>query len=156
MAVESSRYGLGRAVERGKLTAEQAAETPSRLSFTHLLDEAVADVDLVVETIPEDLGLKVELFRQLDSITPAAAVFASNSSGLPIVAMAGATDRPERVLGWHWASPPPVMRMAEIVVTNRTDETVVADIVALAQRCGKVPVVVKDQPLAWGYVGNLM
>lgn len=153
-AVETGRYGLGRAVERGKLTEADAEGTRSRLNFTHVLAEAVAEVDLVVEAIPEDLGLKIGLFRELDSITPTAATFASNSSGLPIVAMAGATDRPDRVIGWHWASPPPVMRMAEIVVTDQTDEAVTADIVALAEQCGKSPVVVKDQPLAWGYVGN--
>lgn len=152
--VESGRYGLSRAVERGKLTEAQAEETRSRLQFTHVIDEAVADAELVVEAVPEDLGLKIRLFRQLDRITPPSAAFASNSSGLPIVAMAEATDRPARVLGWHWASPPPVMRLAEIVVTPVTEDAVIAEVVALADRCGKAPVVVKDQPLAWGYVGN--
>lgn len=152
--VESGRYGWARAVERGKLTAADAAEAKSRLTFTHRLDEAVAGVDLVLEAIPEDLGLKIGLFRRLDGLVPSAAVLATNSSGLPIAALASATDRPDRVIGWHWASPPPVMRMAEIVITPATDEAVRAEVVELAQRCGKTPVVVKDQPMAWGYVGN--
>lgn len=153
-AVETGRYGLARAVERGKLTEDDAAAVRGRLSFTHVLGEALDGVDLVIEAVPEDLGLKIRLFRHLDEVAPADAVFASNSSGLPIVAMAGATGRPERVLGWHWASPPPVMRLAEIVVTEATDPEVTAEVVALAERCRKSPVVVKDNPMAWGYVGN--
>ncbi|MFV0306666.1 MAG: 3-hydroxyacyl-CoA dehydrogenase family protein [Desertimonas sp.] len=152
--VEGGRYGLVRAVERGKLDEPSADAVRRRLSFTHVLDEAVAGVDLVIEAIPENLGLKIGVFRQLDEVVAPGAVLASNSSGLPIVALAGATGRPERVLGWHWASPPPVMRLAEIVVTETTDPAAVADVVALGERCGKAPVVVKDNPMAWGYVGN--
>jgi 3-hydroxybutyryl-CoA dehydrogenase len=152
--VESGRYGLGRAVERGKIEAVQADAARQRLLFTHVLDEAVSGADLVVEAVPEDLALKMRVFGQLDHQAPDAAILASNSSGLPIVALAAVTGRPDRVIGWHWASPPPVMGLAEIVVTEATSAETSAAVVDLARACGKRPVVVKDNPLAWGYVGN--
>ena len=152
--VQDGRYGIVRAVERGKLSAEDGAATLERLSWTTDLAEAVAGVDLVVEAVPEDLALKVKVFRDLDRLAPSATILASNSSGLPVAALAAATDRPAQVLAWHWSSPAQVMRMAEIVVTPQTDEAVTAAVSALAERAGKRPVVVKDHPTAWGYVGN--
>ena len=68
--------------------------------------------------------------------------------------MAAATERPDRVIGWHWASPAPVMRMAEIVSTRDTADTTVETIVAVAKACGKNPVVVRDNPTTWGFVAN--
>ena len=152
--VEGGRYGVARAVERGKLAQADADATLARLSFTTDLAEAVDGVDLVVEAVPEDLALKVSVFRQLDRLAPPAAILATNSSGLPVAAMAAATDRPERVLAWHGSSPAQVMRMAEIVVTPATDAAVTEAVAALAERAGKRPVVVRDHPTAWGYVGN--
>jgi 3-hydroxybutyryl-CoA dehydrogenase len=81
-------------------------------------------------------------------------VLASNTSGFPITAMAAATDRPDLVIGWHWASPAPVMRLAEIVRTRGTADTTVETVVAIAAACGKNPVVVNDAPTAWGFVAN--
>ena len=100
------------------------------------------------------MDLKIRIFRDLDRAAPGPAILASNSSGLPIVALAGATNRPAQVIGWHWASPPPVMRLAEIVVTDQTDEKVTETVCDLASRCGKNPIVVKDNPMTWGYVAN--
>jgi 3-hydroxyacyl-CoA dehydrogenase len=151
--VESGRYGLARAVERGKLSDAEAAGARGRLHFTDELGD-VASSDIVVEAVPEDLGLKMALLAELDGLVADHTVLATNSSGLPVIAMARATGRADRVIGWHWASPPTVMRMAEIVVTAETAESTVETVVALARRCGKNPVVVKDDPLHWGYVGN--
>ena len=78
----------------------------------------------------------------------------SNSSGFPIAALAAATDRPDRVVGWHWASPAPVMKLAEIVRAPSTSDETTATIVRLAAGAGKHPVVVKDAPTSWGYVAN--
>ena len=81
----------------------------------------------VVEAVPERLELKVRVFRDLDRAAPAGTILASNTSGFAIAGLAAATDRADRVLGWHWASPAPVMRLAEIVSTRDTsDETVAA------------------------------
>lgn len=152
-AVRSGRYGVERAVERGKLSREEADATLARLEFTTELAVA-ANTDLVVECVPERLDLKIRVFRDLDRLAPKSTILSSNTSGYPIAALAAATDRPDQVIGWHWASPPPVMRMAEIIVTPETSDATRDAVCELAKRCGKNPVVVKDFPNAWGFVAN--
>ncbi len=152
-AVRTGRYGVERGVERGKLSREQADHVLERLTFSQSLEEA-ADADLVVECVPERLDLKIRIFRELDRIAASETILASNSSGFPIAALAAATDRPERVIGWHWASPPIVMKFAEIVVTDATDPKVGEVVKQAAVDCGKNPVIVKDHPQVWGYVAN--
>lgn len=151
--VDTGRFGVRGAVERGKLTAEEADAALARLSFTTELDR-VAATDVVIEAVPERLDLKVSVFRDLDRRAPEGTILASNSSGFPIAALAAATDRPERVVGWHWASPAPVMKLAEIVRAPSTSDETVETIRRLAAGAGKNPVVVKDQPREWGYVAN--
>jgi 3-hydroxyacyl-CoA dehydrogenase len=147
------RFGIRAAVQRGKLASAEADAAIGRLRFTEIFAEA-ADVDVVIECVPERLDLKLQVFRDLDRAAPAHAILASNSSGLPIAALAGATARPGRVIGWHWASPAPVMKLAEIVVGPQTEPAVVQTIRELAARCGKNPIAVKDTAMAWGYVAN--
>ena len=141
--VTTGRYGVERGVERGKVTREQADAALARLTFTSSFDDAAA-TDLVVEAVPERLELKVRVFRDLDRAAPDETILASNTSGFAIAGLAAATDRVDRVIGWHWASPAPVMRLAEIVSTRETsDETV-----------GAVSDVIRDTPMAWGFVTN--
>jgi 3-hydroxyacyl-CoA dehydrogenase len=151
--VTTGRYGLERGVERGKVTREQADAALTRLTFTSSFEDAAA-VDLVVEAVPERLELKVRVFRDLDRAAPAGAILASNTSGFAIAGLAAATDRADRVLGWHWASPAPVMRLAEIVSTRDTTDETVAAVKDVATACGKNPVVIRDTPMAWGFVTN--
>ena len=151
--VTTGRYGLERGVERSKLTREQADAALARLTFSDSFEEAAA-ADLIIEAVPERLALKVSVFRQLDGVAPAGAILASNTSGFPIAAMAAATDRPEAVIGWHWASPAPVMRFAEIVRTKLTADETVETVRRVATTCGKAPVVVRDVDTAWGFVAN--
>jgi 3-hydroxybutyryl-CoA dehydrogenase len=151
--VTTGRYGLARGVERGKVTREQADAALARLTFTSSFEDAAA-TDLVVEAVPERLELKVRVFRDLDRTAPDATILASNTSGFAIAALAAATDRADRVIGWHWASPAPVMPLAEIVSTRETSDETVAAVRDVATACGKNPVVVKDTPMAWGFVTN--
>ncbi len=151
--VVSGRYGLDRAVQRGKLDKEAADAALARLKFTTSLEQA-ARADLVIECVPERLDLKIGLFRDLDELAPEGTILASNTSGFSITALAAATDRPELVIGWHWASPAVVMRLAEIVVTPSTSDETTRIVSECAERCGKNPVVVKDLPTEWGFVGN--
>jgi 3-hydroxybutyryl-CoA dehydrogenase len=150
---EQGRFGLAGAVARGKLAAADADAARARITWTRDF-AAAAGCDLVIECVPENLETKLRVFRDLDRAAPAHAILASNTSGFPIAAMAGATSRPERVLGWHWASPAFVMRLAEIVVTGSTAPDATEAVTAAASRCGKNPVVVKDNPMAWGFVAN--
>jgi 3-hydroxyacyl-CoA dehydrogenase len=150
---ESGRFGLAGAVARGKLGAGEADAARARIRWTPKFEEAAA-CDLVIECVPERLDLKLRVFRDLDRAASPGAILASNTSGFPIAAMAGATLHPERVIGWHWASPAYVMRFAEIVVTADTAPAVRDRVCEVAARCGKHSVVVKDQPMAWGFVAN--
>jgi 3-hydroxyacyl-CoA dehydrogenase len=151
--VTGGRYGLTRGVERGKLTQDDADAALARLTFTTSFADAAA-ADVVVEAVPENLELKQQVFRDLDAAAPAGSILASNTSGFPIVQLAEVTGRPELVVGWHWASPPVVMRLAEIVRAPATSDTTVETVVALAVECGKHPVVINDTTRAWGFVAN--
>jgi 3-hydroxybutyryl-CoA dehydrogenase/3-hydroxyacyl-CoA dehydrogenase len=152
--VTNGRYGFERAVDRGKLDRAQADAALARLSFSTNFEEAVAEAELVIECVPERLDLKIKIFRELDRLAPASAILASNSSGFPLAALAASTDRPANVIVWHWASPPVLMKFAEIVVSEDTDPKVIETVREVATGCGKNPVVVKDHPMAWGYVAN--
>ena len=152
-AVDSGRFGVRGAVERGKLTNEQADAALDRLTFTTDLETAV-NADIIIEAIPEDLALKIRFWRELDSMAPSHTIFASNSSGFSIAALGAATDRPDRMVGWHWASPAPVMKLAEIVRGPLTSSDTVDTVVRLAAAAGKNPVVVNDTDSSWGYVTN--
>ncbi len=149
----TGRFGLESGVDRGKLTRAEADASLSRLTFTGDYD-VVANNDLIVEAVPERLDLKIRVFRDLDNAAPEHAILASNTSGFPIQAIAAATNRPARVVGWHWASPAPVMKLAEIVRTRETSDDTVETVRTVAARCGKNPVVVKDTAMAWGFVAN--
>lgn len=151
--VTTGRYGLDRGVERNKLTREEADAALARLTFSASLEEAAAAA-LVIEAVPEHLDLKVRVFRDLDRLAPDGTILASNTSGFPIAALAAATDRPELVIGWHWASPAPVMRFAEIVRARDTAQSTIDTVRDVALACGKNPVVVKDTPTSWGFVAN--
>jgi 3-hydroxybutyryl-CoA dehydrogenase len=151
--VTTGRFGLDGAVARGKVTREDADAALARITFTSSFEETAA-TDLVIEAVPERLELKIRVFRDLDRVAPATTILASNTSGLPIAALAASTDRPDRVIGWHWASPAPVMKLAEIVVTRETSAATIATVTDAAARCGKRPIVVKDNPMQWGFVAN--
>ena len=152
-AVDSGRFGVRGAVERGKLSNEQAEAALNRITFTTDLETAV-NADVIIEAIPEDLALKIRFWRELDSMAPSHTIFASNSSGFSIAALGAATDRPDRMVGWHWASPAPVMKLAEIVRGPLTSSDTVDTVVRLAGAAGKNPVVVNDTDSSWGYVTN--
>lgn len=152
--IEHGRFGLRQGIQRGKVTEEQAESALQRLHPTTDLAEALDGVDFAIEVVYEDFGLKIRTFRQLDGLLPAHAILASNTSGFSITALAAATDRPDKVLGWHWSSPSAIMRLAEIVVHDQTSADTRQTVVEMASRCDKNPQVVKDQPTFWGFVGN--
>jgi 3-hydroxyacyl-CoA dehydrogenase len=147
---DASGWRRGRARQAQREEMDAALE---RLTWSDSLAMA-AVADLIVECVPERIDLKIGVFRELDRLAKPTAILASNTSGFPIAALAAATNRPERVVGWHWASPPPVMKFAEIVAAEHTGQTTIETVVEVARACGKNPVVVKDNPLAWGFVAN--
>jgi 3-hydroxybutyryl-CoA dehydrogenase len=145
-------HSTRRAVSRGKLTAEAAAELIDRIVYTVDLS-ALADADLVVEAIPEQLELKRDLFKRLDGICSADTIFATNTSSLSVTEISVATSRPSRVVGLHFFNPAPVMRLVEVIRTVVTDPGVLADVEALAARLGKSPVTIGDKA---GFIANAL
>ena len=113
----------------------------------------LADCDLVLESIVEDLSAKKHLFTELDRICPEHAILATNTSTLPVVEMAMETGRPERVCGVHFFNPAPMMALVEIVRAITTSDETIADATAFATTCGKNAVLVKDQA---GFIVNAL
>src|SRR3954464_853702 len=137
---------LSRAVEKGKCTHEERDATLSRLSIAPDLETAASGADLVIEAAPEDLALKRDLFGRLSQAPRSDAILASNTSSLPVTAIAAATSHPGRVVGLHFFNPVPVMKLLEIVQGERTDPMVVTACRTIGARLGKEVVVVRDAP----------
>jgi 3-hydroxybutyryl-CoA dehydrogenase len=141
---------MGRLVEKGKVTAEAGATALARMKTGTDL-ALLADVDLVVEAIVEDEGVKVELFRKVDGIAKAGAILASNTSSISITRLAAATKRPEQFIGMHFMNPVPVMQLVEVIRGIATSDETAAAVVAAAKELGKTPVECRDFP---GFVAN--
>ncbi|HEY2030198.1 MAG TPA: 3-hydroxyacyl-CoA dehydrogenase family protein [Myxococcales bacterium] len=137
---------LARAVEKGRCSAEEREQALARLAVERDLDAAASFADLVVEAAPEDLQLKRELFARLSKAARPEAILATNTSSLPITAIASAAAKPERVIGLHFFNPVPAMKLLEIVQGERTDPMVVTAARAVGARLGKEVVVVRDAP----------
>jgi 3-hydroxyacyl-CoA dehydrogenase len=152
--IENHRFGLRRAVERGKLPTEELDGVLDRIATTTDLAAACAGIDLAIEAVPEDLALKMQVFRSMDESAPRHAILTSNAAGLSITALAWATTRPELVLGWHWSQPASIMRLAELVIHPDTSPDAIATVSEVARACGKNPIAVNDQPETWGFVVN--
>jgi 3-hydroxybutyryl-CoA dehydrogenase len=143
---------LAKAVKRGKLASQAAAEATDRITFTTQIDD-LADCQLVVEAVTEDRAIKCDVFRRLDERLPRAVILASNTSSIPITTLAQATSRPDRVLGLHFFSPVPVMTLVEIVPGYATSPDVIEATEAFARQLGKHAIRSKDRA---GFVVNLL
>jgi len=141
-----------RAVSRGKLSSEEAEALRDRITYTTDLD-ALAPAKAVIEAIVEDPTVKGETFRMLDERLPDATFLASNTSSIPIAQIASWTDRPERVLGLHFFSPVPVMKLVEVVVALDTDEQAVTAAETFATAIGKRAIRTKDRA---GFIVNML
>ena len=137
---------LARAVEKGRCTSQERGDALQRLSASQDLESAAAQADLIIEAAPEDLNLKKDLFAKLSKAARPDAILATNTSSLPITAIASAASRPERVIGLHFFNPVPAMKLLEIVHGERTHPLVVTAARAVGARMGKEVVVVRDAP----------
>jgi 3-hydroxybutyryl-CoA dehydrogenase len=137
---------LDRLVQKAKIDSAARERALGAISRTTDLAAAVRDADLIVEAIPERMELKLSTFADVDRHAPAHALLGTNTSSLSVTEIAGATKRPERVVGLHFFNPVPVMELLEIVRGLRTDEASIAAARAFAGQIGKKPIVVKDSP----------
>jgi 3-hydroxybutyryl-CoA dehydrogenase len=140
------------AVQRSKLTSADQEAARSRVKGTTRLED-FADRDLVIEAAIEDVRLKKDLFAQLDQICPPHAILASNTSSIPIIQLATATKRPDRVLGMHFFNPVPTMQLVELVRTLTTSDESLETVRAVGERLGKRMIVSKDRA---GFIVNYL
>ena len=141
---------LGRGVEKGRMTSEDRDAALARLE-TSTDRSALAECDLVVEAVVEDLAAKQALFRELDGLVRPEAVLATNTSALAVTEIARATERPDRVVGMHFFNPAPVLRLVEVVRTELVSDDAYETALAFAERIGKEPIRCRDTP---GFVVN--
>jgi 3-hydroxybutyryl-CoA dehydrogenase len=141
---------LSKAVERGKLSPAEQSATRSRISSTTRLED-LADCDLVLEAIVENLDVKKETYRALDRICAPEAIFCSNTSSLTIIEMSAATERPDRFAGLHFFNPVPVMKLVEVVRTIATSDETASAVFDFAKSLGKEPIRTHDNS---GFIVN--
>ncbi len=150
--VSSLERSLAKQVERGKLEETAAKEVGGRVTATDDL-QALQGCDLVLESVVEDLAVKRELFQQLDGIVQPSGILATNTSTLPVVELAVATQRPEQVVGIHFFNPAPMMSLVEVIAPLTASEATVAAAKEFATACGKDVVEVKDRA---GFIVNAL
>jgi len=150
--VAALEKSLAKQVEKGRLDEEERGKIIARVSATERLAD-LADCDLVIESILEDLTIKKELFAELDRVVKDTAILATNTSTLPVVEMAVETGRPERVCGVHFFNPAPAMSLVEIVRPLTASDETIEHVVEFATKCGKAPVEVADRA---GFIVNAL
>jgi 3-hydroxybutyryl-CoA dehydrogenase len=141
---------LSRSVEKGRISQADKDATLGRIKGT-TTNKDFADCDLVIEVAIEDMDLKKKIFAELDGICPKDAILATNTSCLSIIDMAGATKRPDKVVGLHFFNPAPIMKLLEIVKTIATSDEVIAVSKKFGESLGKTPVIAQDGP---GFIVN--
>ena len=141
---------LSRGVEKGRMTHEQKDETLGRLTLATDLGE-LAECDLVIEAVIEDIGAKAAVFKELDGLLDPGAILATNTSALSVTEIADVTGRPEQVVGMHFFNPAPVLKLVEVVRTAHTSDEAFDAAYDFAKRLGKEPIACNDTP---GFVVN--
>ena len=141
---------LAKLVSKERMTQDDADAARARIS-TSTSRDVCADVDLVVEAVPEILSLKTEIFSELDQICKPETILASNTSSISITEIAASTSRPDRVIGMHFMNPVPLMKLVEIINGELTSDETNAAVVEASEKMGKVPLTSEDYP---GFISN--
>jgi len=145
-ALQKVAANLDKGVARGKVTDEAARAARAALSGTTDLEAAIAGVNVVIEAVPERMGLKTGLFAQLGAALGPDVLLATNTSSLPIGEIGAAAASPERVCGMHFFNPVHIMQLVEVVRTEASSDEAIQTAMDLARRLGKEPILVKDSP----------
>jgi len=140
------RTNLDKAVELGKVSATDAGAAFPRTEFVTLIEEAAREADLVIEAVPEELKLKIEIFGELDKVSRPETILASNTSSLSITEIASITQRAPKCVGMHFFNPVHKMKLLEIVRALETDQTTVETVVEVGRRMNKETVVIRESP----------
>jgi 3-hydroxybutyryl-CoA dehydrogenase len=151
-ALDAARERVETSLERSKLDDQLRGAARERIAFCTSLDD-LAGVDLVIEAVPEDAGLKLAVLAEVARVVGPDAIIASNTSSIPVAQLAAGVPRAERVVGLHFFSPVPVMRLVEVVVALDTSEETLAAMNEFAERIGKRSIVTKDRS---GFIVNML
>ncbi len=150
-AVKTITGNLDRQVKKTLITEEQKQATLARIQLTTSLEESASSADIIIEAATEDEVIKKNIFRTLDSVAPAHAILASNTSSISITEIGAVTKRPQQVIGMHFMNPVPVMKLIEVIRGLATSQETYDTVKALSEKLEKVPVEVNDYP---GFVAN--
>jgi len=142
---------LSKSVEKVKISAEEKRSTIGMITGADKFDKLNCTVDLVIEAVVEDFDVKVKIFQELDGLCPEHTIFASNTSSLPITALAAKTNRPHKFIGMHFFNPATVMKLVELINGLATSEETFDAVQKLAIQLGKIPVKIADSP---GFAAN--
>lgn len=145
-ALDKIAWSLDNLARKGRLAEEEAQAARERIFTTVDLGEAVGNADLVIEAVPENIDVKLQLFSDVDGLAPAHAIIVSNTSQFSITRLAAATSRPEKVCGMHFFNPPVLMKLVEIARGARTSDDTYRTVQAVSERMGKETVTSKDSP----------
>jgi 3-hydroxybutyryl-CoA dehydrogenase len=137
---------LRKGVEKGKVTEDAAASAIARVQLIPDLEPAVSGADLIIEAVPENYDLKVELFGQADLFCGPDTILASNTSSISITRLATNVERRDRFVGMHFFNPPHVMKLLEIVRGDRTSDETIGQVREIAEKMGKTAIIVRDSP----------
>ncbi len=150
-AIETITKNLSRMVSKDKISGQDKEDALGRIRTSLNISDAVSDVDLVIEAVPEIFELKRKIFEEIDKNAPEDAILASNTSSISITKLAAVTSRPERFIGMHFFNPVPVMKLVEVINGLETEKKVTESIISLSEKLGKIPVTANDSP---GFVSN--
>jgi 3-hydroxybutyryl-CoA dehydrogenase len=150
-ALATIAKNLDRQIAKGGLTEAEKANTLQRIQTTIHFNDGVAQADLVVEAATENIELKLEIFKTMDTLAPHDCILATNTSSISITKIASVTKRPGKVIGMHFMNPVPVMKLVEIINGFATDPSVTTEIIEMSKKLGKIPCEVNDYP---GFIAN--
>lgn len=150
-AISTISKNLDRMVAKGSIDENKKLETLANIQTSTMIDEQIADANLVVEAASEQFHIKAEIFKKLDQICNAKTILASNTSSISITKIAAQTKRSDKVIGMHFMNPVPIMKLVEIINGYDTSAETTQTIVEASKKLNKIPIVVNDYP---GFVAN--
>ncbi len=142
---------LDRMIAKGQLSEDDKTQTISRLHTFSSVEQGVANAEIVIEAATENVELKLQIFKQIDTFAPEKAILATNTSSISITKIAAVTSRPKQVIGMHFMNPVPVMRLVEVIRGYMTSDETCDTVMEMSKQLGKTPTEVNDYP---GFVAN--
>ncbi|MEE2931382.1 MAG: 3-hydroxyacyl-CoA dehydrogenase NAD-binding domain-containing protein [Bacteroidota bacterium] len=150
-ALNTIEKNLDRMVLKEKITQEKKISVLNNIKINNNIKDSIEDVDLVIEAATEDANIKLNIFKELDSLCPAKTILASNTSSISITTIASVTKRADKVIGMHFMNPVPIMKLIEVIKGDKTSDFVTKKIMEISRSLNKIPVEVNDSP---GFVAN--